>query len=132
MIKLDEYLIEMHLPSIANKNDHWSNKKKIRDQQQNLIFFTLCNRGISSFLTPLHIVLTRHGRKMDSDNLVSCCKHVRDVLADMIFQNDTSRLSKQNDSDDTLISWEYKQAKRLYTKQDHLKIEIFTKRYQNV
>jgi hypothetical protein len=55
---------------------------------------------------PLLIKLTRLGkRKLDSDNLVTCLKWVRDSIADYFFPN----LSKAVRDEHALVTWEYGQ-----------------------
>lgn len=74
---------------------------------------------------PLHIVLVRHGRKMDLSNVVGSFKYVQDQIAACITGDTRPGMA---DGDERL-TWEYKQTKRLVPKEDSITIEVYSKRY---
>lgn len=93
--------IPLKAPSTPNLREHWATKSKRAAAQ----------RGKARLLTPrwtggplLRVTLTRVGvRELDSDNLASACKAVRDGVADRLRLDDGS----------PLVEWAYRQEKCL-------------------
>ncbi len=107
--------IPMALPSVANLREHWATKAKRVKKQRDVVKLALkilrphglvighvveaiaaATRG-----EQLIVTLTRIGRKLDSDNLASAFKAVRDQVA--------AELGIDDGSD--AIGWHYVQAK---------------------
>lgn len=88
---------DLKVVSEANQREHWSAKLKRKNTQQCVAWTVLC------FYNPptgkLTITLTRHGRRMDSDNLAGAFKHVRDTIAFWL----------QRDDGDPSLTWIYNQ-----------------------
>lgn len=109
--------IPLHIPSVSNLREHWSTKaKRTKAQRQatklGLIVgsspgLTTPGRLLAGCATaalqrvPLTVTLTRIGRKLDSDNLASAFKAVRDQVA--------AELGIDDGSD--AVTWEYRQEK---------------------
>jgi len=90
------------LPSLANSRTHWSIKAKQRE-----LGARMANVAISGCAfhadKPCTITLTRIGvRLLDSDNLASAFKHVRDGIADALGVDD---------GPEGPITWRYEQRK---------------------
>lgn len=84
----EETVLTLRVPirviSEANTHDHWSNKHRRKKKQRDAIVLMWRSEGVDVKL-PIHITLTRISpRQLDSDNLVSAFKHVRDVISDLI------------------------------------------------
>lgn len=76
--------IPIKIESVANKREHWSEKYK-REKTQKLAIKLNIKVLISGVVLPVKIKLIRVApRFLDYDNLVSACKHIVDVLADML------------------------------------------------
>lgn len=94
-------MIPIRIDSTANLREHWA-KKAARMKNQRL-----AARCMATFLPfpdgKITIMLTRIApRKLDSDNLASALKAIRDGVADAM---------KRNDGDPS-ITWLYFQEKR--------------------
>ena len=98
--------IPMRTWSEANLREHWARRaRRVRKQRQaaRLLVRAACNRANASFSSgPITITLTRLApRKLDSDNLASSLKAVRDGVADALGIDDGS----------SRIEWRYAQGK---------------------
>lgn len=89
--------------SEANRRDHWSVRNKRRAEQRREVYFAWkvavagCRRRLNA---PYLIKLTRRGIKvLDSDNLASSFKGIRDQVAELLGIDDG----------DERISFEYAQ-----------------------
>ena len=103
-------MIEVFLPvrtwSEANLREHWAKRaRRVRTQRQaaRLLVRAANNRADISVLSgPITIILTRLApRSLDSDNLASSLKAVRDGVADALDIDDGS----------SRIQWRYAQRK---------------------
>lgn len=101
-------MIEVEIPiktvSEANMREHWSVKHERQKMQAGWVLFHLCPKLKQSkpFKLPLAIRFTRIGkRELDSDNLQSAFKKIRDVVAKKLGINDG----------DKRITWDYQQEK---------------------
>ena len=100
-----EYPIPVKTVSETNMREHWSQRHKRRKHQRTFARATtweiLRQRGVTVSL-PVTITLTRvGGRQMDSDNLGSSAKGVRDGIADALGVDDGS----------SEITWVYAQRR---------------------
>jgi hypothetical protein len=103
-------MIEVVLPikavSIANMRMHWAVKAKLAKSHRGSI-----RAGLESVAPippglPLTVVLTRMGPKtLDTDNLASSLKAVRDGVADWLGVDDGS----------PQLDWQYAQRKGVYS-----------------
>jgi len=100
--------IPMQLPSCANLREHWATRaKRVKKQRLVTQLATKNARGMLQAQASvvrgesLIVTLTRIGRKLDSDNLASAFKAVRDQVAEELGVDDGS----------DAIGWHYVQAK---------------------
>jgi len=121
MKKIIDWRLPIRLVSEANNNDHWTKKRKRFRAQKDWI--TMRHRLDGSPEIPLDciVVVTRIApRELDEDNMYSCCKHLRDYIADLIRPG----LAPGRADDSKTIEWNYKQEKG-QPKEYAVKIEIF-------
>lgn len=89
----------------ASQREHWGSKHRRHKHQRSettIILLSTWGRLVSDWTTPITITLTRIApRKLDSDNLLSALKHVRDGIADWLSVEDN----------DPLLTWVYAQRK---------------------
>lgn len=80
----------LKLVSEANARDHWRVKADRVKRQRNVTLTCLqAVHGRSKFVVPLVVTITRRGkRRLDSDNLQSSAKAVRDGVADWLGIDD--------------------------------------------
>ena len=100
-----EWIIPIYTVSEANRNEHWTIKKKRIDLQKKwiVVFFKKEKATIS---LPCEITLTRIGKKkLDSDNLPVSMKWIRDTIADQLIPG----LACGRADDDPRLSWKYAQ-----------------------
>lgn len=72
--------IPMELPSIANLRLHWRAMDRLKKQQKQAVAVAM--HGTAIPVLPVVVTLTRIGlRRLDSDNLASAFKYVRDSVA---------------------------------------------------
>ncbi len=105
MDKATVIAIPLKTISEANVYEHWTAKKKRRDAQKIMVKTHLnqCNHKIT---IPCHIKITRIGKKlMDSDNLPTSQKWVRDAIADYILPGLRPGIADNKEG----FSWEYDQ-----------------------
>lgn len=117
--KIFETVLPIKVISEANQCEHWRLKHARKKKQQAAIqvFWNTSSIFVS---LPCHIKLTRIApRSLDSDNLVSSFKFIRDKLADMIKPG-----LKPGQADSKDFIFEYDQKKGL-PKEYLIKIEIF-------
>ena len=92
--------VRMKVPSMANQRLHWAAKhRQVKKQRQLVHTQLLLNFGRQHYEKPT-VKLIRVGRPLDSDNLASALKAVRDGVADYLQMLDDS---------DKLITWQYAQ-----------------------
>ena len=101
-------MIEVEIPiktvSEANMREHWGVKHGRQILQSNAVAYGLFpyRTEIAEFKLPLAISFTRIGkRELDSDNLQSAFKKIRDKVAAILSVNDG----------DKQIKWDYQQEK---------------------
>lgn len=91
-------MVPIRLVSVANCREHWSAKAK-RTKAHRQAGFLLTPKGIE---LPAVVTITRVGiRPLDSDNLASCAKALRDGIAQKIGIDDG----------DSRITWLYAQRR---------------------
>ena len=97
--------------SEMNKREHWAKKAKRVKSQRHLVMLIL---GLKRhFPLPLEVRLTRLSpRTLDSDNLISSNKAIRDQIAEWLDVNDA----------DPRVTWSYAQEK---AKTYSVRLEIF-------
>jgi len=106
--------------SEANSNEHWHKKAKRHTQQQGIVR-VLFRQLETPILPPCVVRMVRLApRKLDSDNLTTAFKWIRDQIADCllpynikVYLSKDGKLRKaagRND-DNPLITWEYAQEK---------------------
>lgn len=94
-----EFFINMEVPSLANARMHWRAFSKLKIKQK-LITNAHLSLHKAPKLGPFTVELTRRGhRKLDSDNLSSSMKYVRDQISAWIGVDDGS----------DLYTWKYAQ-----------------------
>ena len=97
--------VPLRLRSTANLREHWAQKASRIKTERYAAFYGLCevspawNQWETS---PLRVTITRIApRTLDDDNLVSCCKAVRDGIAQWLDTPDN----------DPSITWVYAQRR---------------------
>jgi len=104
--------------SESNDHSHWTSKHK-RHRIQKQAIWSAFKEGNVQVSTPCHIKLTRLAPgTLDSDNLSSALKFVRDTVASQIIPG----LAPGRADDDKLITWDYSQEKN---KEYAIRIEIY-------
>jgi len=99
--------LEMKLSS-ANVLGHWS-KRYALNKKHSAQVRAQC-QDIKKIELPCTIILTREAPKlMDYDNYVFACKHLVDVIADMLIPG----LAPGRADGDKRLKFEYEQVKRL-------------------
>jgi hypothetical protein len=89
--------LPIQLVSEINMHEHWAVRHRRKKAQQMQVGMLVPAHLVKKLPRPLDVVFTRHGgRKMDSDNIHTCTKHVRDELA---------RILGVNDGDDSAVRW---------------------------
>jgi hypothetical protein len=107
MNKILEWTLPIHTISEANSSEHWTMKHKRHQIQKRWIWFAFQDLQ-KKIILPCHIKLTRIGKRLlDSDNLPSSLKWVRDAVADHIIPG----LKPGQADGDERISWEYGQQR---------------------
>lgn len=102
---LFEWILPIKTISEANCSEHWAKKSKRHNAQKFRIWAHFKNEKPKINL-PCKIKLTRYGKRMlDSDNLLSAFKWIRDEISAYIIPG----LNPGKADDDTRIKWEYKQ-----------------------
>lgn len=93
--------------SELNTSEHWQARRKRHRGQKNELWMTLITHKDKLHL-PCHVTFIRLApRVLDSDNLTSAFKHLRDQLADMLIPG----LAPGRADGDPRISWSYDQKK---------------------
>lgn len=102
------YVIPCPVPSAANLREHWAAKaRRVKWQRQVARLITLDSAGVRCAGAAVRknggtITLARISpRKLDSDNLASSLKAIRDGIAEAI----------EVDDGDARIAWKYEQEK---------------------
>ncbi len=91
--------LPLKTPSVANLREHWSAKAKRTATQRRAVMLKCPKRKDGPLLV---VTLTRVGpRELDSDNVASALKGIRDAVAARLGVDDGS----------ALVRWEYQQAK---------------------
>lgn len=91
--------------SIANMRLHWAVKAKLAKAHRNAARVGMEVAAPEPPALPLTVVLTRCGPKaLDTDNLASSLKAVRDGIADWLGVDDGS----------SQLDWQYRQRKGAY------------------
>jgi hypothetical protein len=108
--------------SEANLGEFWAKKRARVTMQHKVVFWELrCLKPILIVKLPCKVIMTRFGAKeMDSDNLISAFKHIRDAIANYIRPG----LAPGKADDDKRITWECKQVIVKDRKQQGIRIEI--------
>ncbi len=101
------------LRSCANLREHWAVKAKRVAAERAFAFSCLCAwRAKWRERFPVCVILTRVApRKLDSDNVASAFKAIRDGVADWL---------QVNDGDESKVTWRYAQERGDYA----VRIEI--------
>ena len=129
MTKLVDAIVNTHIYSEQNLNEHWSKKAKRHKAQQKAVQRALlpfkqelqCNFIKIQPTNKLLIVLNRIApRKMDYDNLIYSFKWVKDAVCDLINPG----LAKGRADDDSRFSFQYDQ-KRGNVNQYAVQLQIF-------
>ena len=93
----------LHVPSVANRREHWAAKaRRAREHRATAKAMTadaMNRQSVSG--KRIVVTITRMGRTLDSDNLASACKAIRDGIADALGIDDG----------DARIEWRYAQGK---------------------
>jgi hypothetical protein len=85
---LVEFTAPVRIESEMNRRDHWSVRRKRFQIQKRAVYYSWPNRWVI-FPLPLVVTLTRIGpRKLDTDNLASGFKGVRDQIAAILCCDD--------------------------------------------
>lgn len=96
-----EFRVNVKTVSEANAHEHWRKRQKRAKEQRLMAKFggmaTMYLPNANWF--PCVVLLTRIGvRRLDSDNAVGACKHVRDGVADWLGIDD---------GDESKVTWQY-------------------------
>ena len=106
-----EATINIKSVSVANLRMHWAVKAKLAKAHRNAARLALMSVAPEAPELPLTVVLTRCGpRTLDTDNLASSLKAVRDGVADWLGVDDGS----------AQLDWQYAQRKGTYA----LEVEV--------
>lgn len=96
-----EVAIPLRLVSEANSREHWRVVAKRKKAQRQAVLIALRSTRQPAVPIPCTVTLCRYSpRQLDSDNLQSACKAVRDEIAAWLGIDDRS----------PLVSWVYQQA----------------------
>lgn len=94
-------MLPMRLVSEANCREHWRVVAKRKRGQRQAVRIGLLSTRMPSVAIPCTVTLCRYSpRQLDSDNLQSACKAVRDEIAAWLGIDDRS----------PLVTWVYQQA----------------------
>lgn len=104
--------IDYPVISEANNRDHWVTKRGRRQQVQLFLKVAFINEML---LLPCTVTFERCSpRLLDEDNLIHAFKHMRDIMADIIFANALGVPyvdSKGRNDSNAAITWKYAQIK---------------------
>lgn len=115
------FSIPIRLVSEANSNEHWHKKAKRHAIQKMLVKSWMNQQKLPPL--PCIVKLTRAApRKLDSDNLQSAFKYIRDAIGEYL----TDEEQAGRGDDDPRITWEYYQ-KKTTKKESHIEISIWTR-----
>lgn len=97
------------IPSVANLREHWAARAKRAKLQRNAVLVAeiAAGRPIAAlvrsapYVAEWIVTLTRHGRRLDDDNLASAFKSIRDEVAKLLGLDDGS----------SRVAWVYKQGR---------------------
>jgi hypothetical protein len=93
--------LPINVVSEANAHTHWRHRQRRAKWQRGVVVLHV-GRVLRGTGKPKRVVLTRYSaRELDSDNLASAFKHVRDEIADLCGFNDR----------DESVEWLYGQMK---------------------
>lgn len=110
MTELVIVTIPVKTVSEANSSDHWRVKYRRAQSQKELVraMFQI-TETYGNITLPCTITLVRCGKRtMDSDNLASSLKYIRDAVAEMIIVDRRNLKPGQADGDPR-ITWLYDQ-----------------------
>jgi hypothetical protein len=97
--------VPVQIVSVANMREHWASRARRSNTHRESAHYALMAVSRDLPKLPLVVTLTRLqpslGRHMDSDNLASACKAVRDGVADYLAVDDG----------DPAIEWRYRQRR---------------------
>ncbi len=97
------FLIPIRTRSETNLREPWQARHKRRKHQRLWGYIYTNQVKPKHIVYPIAVHLTRLGpQKMDSDNLPSSMKAIRDGIADAF---------EVNDGDETMVTWTYAQEK---------------------
>lgn len=121
MMQKATWQLPIRTVSESNSSEHWSVKRKRHLHQQFLVRCS-CVAHIDQVEFPCEVTLTRLApRTLDSDNLVSCFKWIRDELSEcMLPEGKNTYLTakgkvlvlKGRKDSDPRITWHYAQEKK--------------------
>lgn len=81
--------VPIKLPSLSNVRMHWRAMDRLKKGQKTAV--SICLQGKPLPPLPVTVTMIRTGpRKLDSDNLASACKYVRDSIANAYGVDDGS------------------------------------------
>ena len=101
-----EATINIKAVSVANVRMHWAVKAKLAKAHRGSARAAMQSAAPTAPKPPLTVILTRLGpRTLDSDNLCSSLKAVRDGVADWLGVDDGSET----------LDWQYRQRKGGYS-----------------
>ena len=129
MQKQHEWIANTKTVSEANSSEHWSSKSKRHKMQKKWVkLLVLQNKPLINL--PCKIKLSRIApRLLDSDNLLSSLKYIRDAMSENILcligeYKHISDIQPGTCDNDPRFIWEYDQEKG-NVRQYAVKIEIF-------
>ena len=83
--------IPLRLQSLANVRMHWRAMDRLKKSQKTIVGIYMLGKSLPPL--PVVVTMTRVGvRPLDSDNLTSACKYVRDSIAKLYGVDDGSDL----------------------------------------
>lgn len=100
-----KWSISGRFPSVANVREHWSARARRAKAHRAAVMVghLAAGRPLDRIVSAAHryvVILTRHGRRLDSDNLAASMKSVRDGVAGLLGVDDGS----------PRVAWVYRQA----------------------
>ena len=104
---MQEIMVPIHTISEANKREHWRAGHARHKQQKYAVRLALLSHKLPQKL-PVVVTMTRQSpRTLDSDNLQTAMKNVRDAIAEHFI---TDKAPGRAD-DDPRFEWSYHQIK---------------------
>ncbi len=104
---IQELIVPIHTISEANKREHWTKGHTRHKRQKYAVRLTLLSNKLPQKL-PVVVTMTRLSpRTLDSDNLQSALKYIRDAVSEHFIHDKAPGRA----DDDPRFIWKYHQEK---------------------